>query len=146
MTALLLFFKSLWTFAKMIPWQVYAALVGIAAALWLAHAWAEGIRNTQAAKDAVALTAAQNQITLTQAANASADAAIKALQDKLAQCEAGRVADLDVQRQAQAAYKASIDAFKADDAAARGRTAKLLTTTCADWAKLPACGVTVQTP
>lgn len=131
--------KVIWTFAKLIPWQVYAAAIGILAALWLAHAWADSIRTAQQAKDNVALTAAQNQISLIEAANASSDAAIKALQQKLVECERGRVADLDAQQKAQAAYKASLDVLKAGEVKARAKTAALLAGECKDRAQLPSC-------
>src|SRR5512146_1559745 len=83
----------------------------------------------------------QNQLSLAQAANASAGTAIKALETKLAECEKGRLVDKAAQDDAQKAYARAIELFKAGDAAARVRTAKLLQGDCKAWAAQPACGV-----
>jgi len=97
MTAILAVLRIVWTFLRNLPWAVWAALAGIAAALLLVHAWDGHIRAEQKAADAVELGRVQNERDAALQANASNDAAVQALQGKLAECEAGRVADLDVQ-------------------------------------------------
>jgi len=126
-------------FLRGLPWSVWAALAGIAAALLLIHAWDGHIRAEQKAADAVELGQVRNERDAALQANASNDAAVQALQDKLKECEAGRVADLDVQRQAKATYEAAIKAFKADDTKAHAATQQRLATTCREIAAQPTC-------
>ncbi|HEX3124311.1 MAG TPA: hypothetical protein VHQ21_13510 [Rhodanobacteraceae bacterium] len=126
-------------FLRGLPWAVWAAIAGIIAAALLIHAWDGHIRAAQKAADAVELLSVTRERDAALQANASNDAAVQALTSKLKECEAGRVADLDVQRQAQAAYDAAIKAFKTTDAKQRASTQQRLATTCREIAAQPTC-------
>jgi type III secretory pathway component EscV len=131
--------RIVWTFLRGLPWVVWAALAGIVAAYLLIHAWDGHIRAEQKAADDAKLAQVTAQLNAAMQANASNDAAVQALQGKLKECEAGRVADLDVQRQAKAAYEAAIKAFKTDDAKTHAATQQRLATTCREIASQPTC-------
>ena len=135
------FFTAAWALLKRVPWQVYVGIGVLVLLIVGINAWIDGIQAAQKRLDDKALAVVQSQLDAAQQANASNDAAITTLQDKLAECERGRVADLNAQQEAQKAYAKAIETFKAGDAAQRAKTAALLKTTCKDWAAQPACGV-----
>jgi hypothetical protein len=126
-------------FLRNLPWSVWAALAGILAAMLLVHAWDGHIRAQQKVMDDAQLSQVTRERDAALQANASNDAAVQALTSKLKECEAGRVADLGVQRQAQAAYAKAIEVFKAGDAKAHAATQQRLATTCREIAAQPTC-------
>ena len=128
-------------FLKLVPLRTWLVLAGIFVTAGVVMIYNSHEREIGRQQSQAQLTALQSQLDAATQANASNDAAIKTLQASLAECERGRVADLNAQQEAQKAYAKAVEAFKAGDAAQRAKTAALLKTTCKDWAAQPACGV-----
>ena len=135
---------AIFAFLKLIPWRTWAEIGGALALVAAVMAYNSHERDIGRQQSAAQIATLQSQLALAQAANDSAGTAIKALQDKLAECEKGRLVDKAAQDDAQKAYAASLAVLKAKDSAAHQRTQALLAGDCKAWAAQAACGVSTM--
>jgi len=126
-------------FLKLVPVKAYAILALVL--LFATYgAWEKHVGSVKATAAAqVQIAAIQAQFDAALQANNANDAAIKTLQQSLAECEKNRLAEVAQTAEVKATYAKQIELFKQTDAKAHAATAQRLASTCKDIARMPTC-------